>query len=642
MPPGGKHKGQGLYAAVEKAFSEAWKKKHKHQKQRIGGYQAFKKSEEGQEIRAHTTRQYARDHGPFRNVGANTRSRLDEQSQQPQPDAEPQAGPSTAPDRAHDDNSINLFEFSGTDSTASDLGVNKYLGDFPSSLDFSPDMADIQNNLPNAPSASAVASGGGASAMDTDAQMEGGAGGSGAASGGGVASGVMTTIVPNPRVKSGHLTFHKVWYKYTYGLANTVISAQADSKVIRYSTPYAYYPVDWIPYYMSPHEYSNLPFDSRIVNVKATITPIGTRTAFDHGTTLSGTATTEYVPIVKSVVGLNTQLYIENRSVTLKPTEPMMVEGFKEKTLQDHFTAMYDLIGAIEVPRHLNWYANILYNTKSGNGFDGRDLQLQYHLDRVLTTHIINHKLGKPLIEYSYSPQNGYCKPTKRNFLISYNTGDGFPSDIKSNEFAWKKVLPTLLKLQNANDEKGIIGVSRVAGTSRTDFTNRMNHNYYQSVEGLPYIDLKSGSVGSYTPQPQVHIGLIATPALNPATEINNFLNSSLYTVVKTECVVSFDLDSMCVSGDGYCWPKDTKFFTKQDGGFYGYGYTNFGEHATTSGRVEGPPPKPKKHKSNSKVTKPQHSGRDTIKKSLIKDFSKIELDEYELHEPLSDNMYSD
>lgn len=256
--------------------------------------------------------------------------------------------------------------------------------------------------------------------------------------------------------------------------------------------------------------------DSRVVSVKAIITPIGTRTAFDHGTTLTGTATTEYVPIVKSCVGLNKQAYIENRSVSLKSTEPMVVEGYKEKSLPEHFTAMYDLIGAIEVPRHLNWYANILYNVNSNSGFDGIDYQLQYRVDKIFTTHIINHKLGQPIIDYHYSPKNGYCKPTKRNFLINYNTTDGFPDDITPNECPWRKVLPSIIKVLGDSNKKGVVGLAKQVDPAKKDFVNRMSHNYYQSIEGLPYVDLHSGSVGTYSPQPQVHIGLIPTPALNP------------------------------------------------------------------------------------------------------------------------------
>nr|QTE03814.1 MAG: VP4 [Periparus ater ambidensovirus] len=628
MPPGN-HKGQTSYAYIEKRFSELWKLKHKFEKSRLGGYQKWKKSEEGQQIRAQATRDFVREHGKYTKASESTSARLNEGR--------------PPPDRPIDRGSPDLFTPSGESSSGPD--IDRLLADFPSSSDISPDMADIQNNMPNAPSASSVAAGGGASDMDTSPPMEGGAGGSGATSGG-LAVGAMHTIIPNPRLKSGHMTFQKVWYKYTYGLANSVIKLPTP-RVVRYTTPYAYYPVDWLPYYMSPAEYTCLPNDSRVVKVSATITPIGTRTAFDHGTTLSGTATTEYVPIVKHAIGLNTQLYIENRSVQLKSTEPMMVEGFSAKSLEDHYKSMYHFIGALEVPRHLNWYANILYNDNSENGFDGLDLQTQYRIDKVFTTHIINHKLGQPIVNYEYTPNNGYCKPSKRNFLIDYNTTDGFPADVTNTSFPWKKVLPSLVKMYPIEKKMGRIGVNKKTELASNNFVNKISTNYYQSVEGMPFVDIRGSTVGSYTPQPQVHLGLLATPALNPATETKNFLNSSLYTVTKTECIVSFDLDSMCVSGQPYCWPKDTKFFTDQDATFYGYGYTNFGTHATTSGRLERTPENSstfpqegnKKHgiKRNKYIDPHSSKGRDRIKRSLIKDFSEIELDEIEFHENFSD-----
>lgn len=171
---------------------------------------------------------------------------------------------------------------------------------------------------------------------------------------------------------------------------------------------------------------------------------------------------------------------------------------------------------------------------------------------------------------------------------------------------------------------------------SPTDYLNRVSHNYFQSIEGLPYVDLKTGSVGGYTPQPQVHFGLLATPALNPATENRNFLNSSLYTVVKTECIIAFDLESMCVSGEPYCWPRDTKFFSKENAGFFGYGYTNFGEHATTSARVEAPKPRKQRAQTTRGVRKPD---KHNVKRNLSKEFSQIELNEYELHDAISDYL---
>lgn len=177
-------------------------------------------------------------------------------------------------------------------------------------------MADIQNNIPSMPSSSSVAAGGSTTEpMDTAGlgSTGGGAGGNAiatATNGQGLAM-----IMPNPQLKKMHIFFSKKLYHYTYGNAHTQIEGTSLTRVL---TPYAYYPVDWVPWYMSPQEFLSLPFNSKIVNVKCDIHLIGTRTSFDHGTTLTGTATTEYVPIIKWCTGLNNKIYIDKPAFKIR------------------------------------------------------------------------------------------------------------------------------------------------------------------------------------------------------------------------------------------------------------------------------------------------------------------------------------
>lgn len=200
-------------------------------------------------------------------------------------------------------------------------------------------MADIQNNLPSMPSSSSVAAGGSTQEpMDTQGlgSNSGGPGGSTIATTAGGRG--LSTIMPNPKLKVMHMSISKKWFHYTYGYAHTNIEGTTITRVL---TPYAYYPVDWVPWYLSPQEFTSLPFNSKIVNVKTDIHIIGTRTAFDHGTSLSGTATTEYVPIIKWCVGLNNKIYLENRPLKSESTEPMKPNGVKDKSLQEQFNTMY-------------------------------------------------------------------------------------------------------------------------------------------------------------------------------------------------------------------------------------------------------------------------------------------------------------
>lgn len=546
MPAGKKssHAGQIAYGELQKAYSSNYKKLSKVEKAKFGGYNNWKKHDRGGKLILNASR-----------YRANTASGSN--------DDNAEAGPSNAPDSA--------------DSPAEDWDPALFDTAF---LD-SPAMADIQNNMPNAGTGSQVAQSGGAGGATLDQGVERTGGGSGAA--GASSTPGITSLPPIISSKKMHFSFQKRWYKYTYGLAHTPVDGV---RVQRLCTPYAYYPVDWLPFYLSPQEYKNLPMGSKCVSVSCDISIIGTRTSFDHGTSLTGTATTEYVPILKHVTGLNNKLYIENRSFKLKSTEPMMVETLNNKTLDEYFAALYGPPpSALEIPRHLNWYACYLYN-KTTNEYSGLNEVINYRVDKVLNTAMVNKVMQGPIVSYTYQPSNGYVKPGKKNMLIQYNAADGFADDVTNKQIIYKHTLPTLLKIGVPSGQADNIRVQKNTATPSFNYLSQVSTNYYQSVEGYTFINPHSGQSGNFRNQPQVHIGLLATPALNPGSENTNFLNSSIYTVTNASCTIEFDIESMCIGGDTFEWPDDVKFFIESARGFTGYGYHNFGIAATTEPRL--------------------------------------------------------
>lgn len=352
-------------------------------------------------------------------------------------------------------------------------------------LDSVGDLADIQNNVPAMPSASSVAAGGSTQEpMDTSGLgSTGGGAGANALATATVGQG-LAMIMPNPRQKTMYMSFSKKWYHYTYGYAHTNLEGVHLTRIL---TPYAYYPVDWLPWCLSPNEYRTLPFNSKVVNVSTDIHLIGTRTAFDHGTTLTGTATTEYVPIVKWCVGLNNKLYIDNRPVQSESVEPMKPTGVKSKSMAEQFTTMYNIGGSNEVPRHLNWYAGVLYNKTDGE-YAGIPSIISYRVDKILKTGLVNKCMDKALINYSYKPSNGYVKPTKRVILPMYNNEDGFSDDITYKHVLYKHQIPHTMKLTADTLDRGTVKMSSNLDNTAYDYVNRCSYNYYQSYISHIYI----------------------------------------------------------------------------------------------------------------------------------------------------------
>lgn len=552
MPPvTGKHLGQRRYAALQKAYSAAWRKLSPNEKAVYQSYHHWRSSNAGRSVKNKFDREWRNN----QNRPNPTDSRSDGE-----------AGPSDLQLRG------GIDDFDVEDLFPDDWFDNNNIGD----------MADIQNNIPEMPASTQVAQAGGTpEPMDTGVLGSGGRG-----PGGGTvtsASSGIAKIIPNPRLKTLHISFTKKWYKYTYGYAHTKLEGKNITRLI---TPYAYYPVDWVPWYLSPQEWQSLPWNSKIKKVSTDIHLLGTRTAFDHGTTLSGTATTEYVPIIKWCVGLNNKVYIDNRPLESASTEPMRPTKTKDKSLQEQFLAMYNIAGASEIPRHLNWYAAILYNQNESK-FDGPNTFLNYRLDKVLHTGLANKCMNEAIINYTFEPQNGYLKPTKKAIIPMYTKEDGFDTDISYTDVIYKHQIPHILKVTNVANERGRLEMNQNLNNTNYSYTNRCDHNYYQSVEGYTFLHVHSGEHASFRNQPQVHLGILATPALNPATESANFLNSSLYTVSYAHCDVEFDMESMCTKGDAYDWPEDVKFFINKSRGFTGYGQQMLGVTATTSGRLE-------------------------------------------------------
>ncbi|KAK9702503.1 Phospholipase A2-like domain [Popillia japonica] len=94
----------------------------------------------------------------------------------------------------------------------------------------------------------------------------------------------------NTSLASPSMTFFKKSrLMHTWGFASSKFPRGAKNRVndyIAYSTSLAYLPVDWVPFYLSPVEYNNLPIGSYIKEVYVEVIPKGVRCSFDVGTTL--------------------------------------------------------------------------------------------------------------------------------------------------------------------------------------------------------------------------------------------------------------------------------------------------------------------------------------------------------------------
>lgn len=181
----------------------------------------------------------------------------------------------------------------------------------------------------------------------------GSASGNRAAGGGGVVS-----LGTSSGDQSTGASFSKsrVWYSYAY--ANAEFALDDETKGL--ATPLAFIPVDLLSFYLSPAEWAQLPSNNVWVEeVTCSVKILGVRSGFDTGSTLSGTATSEYCPILHFAEGLNNKIHLVNKSFTIDTTKPMVPKTLEDLKLETYVNKWYKdtACGVTLVPRSNSCFA---------------------------------------------------------------------------------------------------------------------------------------------------------------------------------------------------------------------------------------------------------------------------------------------
>nr|QTE03812.1 MAG: putative VP1 [Periparus ater ambidensovirus] len=462
---------------------------------------------------------------------------------------EPVAGPSNAPDDIdHIDPNFDWDEFlRGFDVATADANEAA----LPEPMDATASGTDRGPNTGARSSAPTIA--GGASS----------AGGNGSV-------GWIPRSIP---AQSSSVNFKKSRVLYSYAFSTQNIQKDL---IEHMTTSLALIPVDFLPFYLTKSEFENLPYGSRVTKVWCTVKPLGTRTAFDTGTTLSGSATSEYIPLGMSVVGANNSFYGRNQKYSVLATAPMVPTGtspIKPDEIIDKYYH-HPASNAMMVPRSISEYYVHEWN-RSGNPDAGKYPEYQIHeagvarMDEKVDQFMVNQVIGQPVVQYVYVPKNGSIREAKDHF-VPYDRRD---FTVESHFARARGNKLKFFKTPDGKPDIGIVGLGDV--TKPITMNNQTESQYARQIENYGALSLKSG-VTPYDAQPQVHVGLIATPQLNPGNEDKNFLNSCCYWQVECGASVSFSISSAFTKGSAISWPGEVTFV---ENGAHNYtdGQTLFG-----------------------------------------------------------------
>lgn len=358
------------------------------------------------------------------------------------------------------------------------------------------------------------------------------------------------------KLKTFSLNFGKSRIFYSYGFAskNLIIKKTGANNVdmgdqVYITTSLGMIPNDMLGFYMSPYELG-LISNYGLVRVKScsvTVVPQGIRTAFDTGTTLSGTATSEHCAIGVTNVGINHKYYTCYGGYESTTAEPMIPTGLKDVDLPKIIDKYYGDSEFVEhapmclgIPRHIDHYLRcVLNSTRTINNYP-KHTNGPPILDKFIDRFNFVPTIGQKVIDWQYSPQFGYIDVKAHE--VPYVVND---SDIvyTNNVFSHipQKIQVTCTKEATTSAKVGVNN-----DVHSTQQTTQKDVLYY-TIDGAkvfaPY-DNSGPKTAVHKAVPLIHMGLIPTPALNPATDNTTFQNSCAYWSVKCDIIIEYNLES--------------------------------------------------------------------------------------------------
>lgn len=345
---------------------------------------------------------------------------------------------------------------------------------------------------------------------------------------------MIVNIPRTPKTPYYTKTYRKSWIFFSYGFTNSRITLNNN---YYYTTPLMLIPVDLLALYMDRTEFGLLHGRAIAVHAGATVRPLGCRMNFQTSATESKWATSEFVAIGQSAIGLNLAMPAENLTYTPTAANPMIPSAINPISTTDLHEKLYgddQGRGAISlVPRHLNIY----FSPAVALPLAGGVVRFTHNngppkIDEYVDRYLVNTCIGEPIINYSYKPKNGIITDTysadyinRQNWFRTCSKGEQVTS------VPWRTQQNVLVEgvvtQQEQNNDPNDI----------EDWQTSYAANLYQTLEHYSTYTWQKGHVHGNV-QPQVHVGLSAVPAINPGTEGVNFQNCSIYWAVETELTI--------------------------------------------------------------------------------------------------------
>lgn len=335
--------------------------------------------------------------------------------------------------------------------------------------------------------------------------------------------------------------YRKVHRFFTYGYAYKTLEFPSDS--ISMTTPLAQIPWDWLHFYINPAEFSQLPNQASVNNVKVSVYQRNVRVAFPTNSTANALATLNQNKNIIYAHGLNKKCDIfHGKYTTFQDNQPMIPTAttFWTTTMwRDDANNWYgsndNTQGPSRVtPRHqmgqpdvLQCYAHLRYlkNPDGNNAHDGFECLQSY-----VTESDADATSGGLLCQFEYHPVIGLCKKPHKQINRAWGAGTwGIPRGSHNLEPHETRVTVALDKVTGTTSN-----ISAVDQTFALDSPVQVIEKSQIYHEGIFNRD------GPHV-QDSLHVGVQPTYALTSTnTNVNNsFTDTQALFEVVAECWVN-------------------------------------------------------------------------------------------------------
>lgn len=354
---------------------------------------------------------------------------------------------------------------------------------------------------------------------------------------------VLFTIPKSGFTNGGSSIIHNTRIITSYAFASTHRETKLQTGYC--TTPLALIPVDFLPFYMSPQEFDAcVQNNARVKRVHVSVKCLGSRISFDTAQTVSGIANTEHVALGIVGIGLNLRTEIKNvkYGVDAKtPMEPNEITDMDSTVLGNKLWGTADLTSLTFsscIPRHLGYY--MVYTSPASDSATMSRKYGEWRLDKHVQRFLINSSVGQVVATYDYDVKTGYLTDNTRHPMTATTNTMLTNAVVATQAFTVGK--DDYLLTQGGWNKRDSMTGNLTAGTAV---------QYERNLENDIVFNNTGAHIGPV--QPQLHIGMVATPQLNHATEKVSFQQACVYWEVSSICEVELSASSDHVMGSPNC-----------------------------------------------------------------------------------------